>query len=111
MAGGFAGDFLEQERGAVEQFQGAIDSLEEVLRTPFGGLIRRSCYSADLGHGRETIVHFLDIPVCLPRIAPSPVNAHSPFAGSVFAGQMVLIVCAWGLFDSAHDWISFLEFF
>src|SRR4029453_7760867 len=110
VAGGFADNLLKAERGAVEQLQRAGDSLVEVFCAPLRGFIRRPGHPANLGHGREAIVHFRHITAGLPRVAPRPVDAQAAFAGSEFAGYMALIVCAWGWNGGAHDWISFSGF-
>ena len=56
MSGDFTYDPLKRERGAVEQFQGPSDSLQEMHLIPFRSLIRGPRDSPDLGHGREAIV-------------------------------------------------------
>ncbi len=56
MSGDFTYDLLKRERGAVEQFQGPSNSLQEMHLIPFRSLIRGPGDSPDLGHGREAIV-------------------------------------------------------
>ena len=102
VAGSFAGNLLKAERGAMEQLQRAGDPLEKLRGAIFRRFVVRPEHVADFGHGGEAVFHRRGITACLPRIAPSPVNAHPPFAGSVFAGHMILIVCARRLLDGAH---------
>ena len=91
MAGGFAGDFLEGQRRAVEQFQRAGDALEEVRLVVLRRLVARPDRVADFGHGGEAVVHLRRVALGLPRIAPRPVDADPPSAG-VGTGDVALVV-------------------
>ena len=57
MSGGLADKLLKAERRAMEQLQRARDSLEKALLVPFAGLIVGPRYPANLGKGREAVVH------------------------------------------------------
>ena len=50
MSGRLTHHFLKRERGAVEQFQGPGNPLQEVLLVPFRSLVRWPRNSANLGH-------------------------------------------------------------
>src|SRR6516225_7755609 len=102
MAGDLAGDSLKVERGAVEQFQRPLDPLQEVHPVPFGGLKGGPSDAADLGHGRETVVHLRGITIRLPRVAPGPVDAESASACRVRSRNVVLVICSARLLGCAH---------
>ena len=104
VAGGFAGNLLEAERGAVEKLQRAGDSLEELRGAPLRRLVGRPQHGADFGHRGEAVFHRRGIALGFPRIAPRPVDAQAAFARRVFARDVVLVVgacwrwCAHGCF-------------
>ena len=95
--GGLLGQFLERQGGAVEEFQGARDALQEVRRVILRCLVARPQDVAHLGHGGEPVLHGGRITLCFPGIAPRPVDADAPPAG-VRAGGVALVVGA-----SVHD--------
>ena len=94
VAGGFAGQFLESQRRAVEQFQGAGDALQEVRLVVFRCLVARPQGVADFGHGGEAVVHRGGIALGFPRVAPGPVDADAPLARGVLARDVALVVGA-----------------
>ena len=78
-------ELLESKRGSVEQLQCA-------RRSPGGNasrpnpvrLVARPCHPADFGHGREAIVHFREVAIGFPWVAPGPVDAESSLARRVW---------------------------
>src|SRR3954467_7335587 len=106
MAGSLTGDFLEIKCGAVKQFQGACDSLQEIHPVPFRRLESRPGDAAHLGHRRKSIVHFRGITIRLPRVAPSPVDAEASFAPRICSRGVVLVVRPCWLYRGAHDLAS-----
>ena len=94
MAGDLGNDLLKGERGAVEQLQRACNSLQEVHPVPLRRLIIGPGNPADLGHGRKAIIHFGQIPIGFPWVAPGPVDAEAALTSGVRARHVVLVVRA-----------------
>src|SRR5262252_3405076 len=92
MPGDFPCNLLKRERRPMEKFQSSSNSLQEVFFIPFRTLISWPGYSANLRHGRETIVHLGRVAVGLPRITPGPVDGDSSGAGRVLARNVVLVI-------------------
>ncbi len=87
MPGRLAHELLERQRRAVEQLEGAGDALQEVRPIVLGRLVAGPGHPADLGHGREAIVHLGGVAVGLPRIAPRPVDAEPAPAPGVCCAE------------------------
>src|SRR6185503_928014 len=75
MSGSFARGLLKAQRRAVKQFQSTSDTLKELCATPLRLLVVRPRHSADFSHCRKAILHFGQIALRLPGVAPAPVNA------------------------------------
>src|SRR5277367_1471538 len=96
MAADLAGDCLKVQRRAVEEFQRSCDALKILCRAPLWGLVERPEHIADFGHSREAVFKRGGIALRFPGITPRPVDADAPPARTVFPGDMVLVVCAYG---------------
>src|SRR5215217_3575147 len=107
LSGDLAYNLLKVERGAVEQLESASYALEEVHLVPLSTLVGRPRDPPHLGHGREAVVQLRGVPVGFPRVAPGPVDAHSPLAAGVLAGDVVLVVGAPGKPQSSHIALRF----
>ena len=94
VAGGFAGNLLEAECGAVKKLQRAGDPLEELRSAPFRRLVGWPQHIADFGHRREAVLHRPGVALGFPRVTPCPVDAQAAFARRVFAGDVGLVVGA-----------------
>ena len=75
VAGQLAGQPLERQRGAVEQFQGAGDPLEEVGGTELRRLVDGPRDVAHLRDRGVAVLHRRRITLGLPGITPCPVDA------------------------------------
>ncbi len=102
LAGGFAGELLKGEGGAVKEFEGSGDALEELGGDPLGRFVGGPGDAPDLGHGGKAIVHFGGVAVGFPGIAPGPIDAQASFAADVFARDVVLVIGSSDLEDRAH---------
>ena len=93
---GLLGQLLERQGGAVEEFQGARDALQEVRRVILRRLVGGPQDIAHLGHGGEAVLHRGRITLRFPGVAPRPVDADAPPSG-VFTRGVALVIGA-----SAH---------
>src|SRR6516162_2651282 len=89
----------------MKQFERSGDPLQKHLCRELRCLVMWPRDAANLGDGGETVVHLRDIPVSLPRVAPRPVNAETPFARRVRPGDLHLVVGSGAGFRS-HDTFS-----
>src|SRR5262249_118590 len=80
------------QRRAMKQFECARDALEKLSCTPFRLFIIRPNHSAHLGHSRKAILHFHEIALRFPWVAPTPIDAQAPLAWRVLARDVVLLV-------------------
>ena len=94
VAGGFAGNLLEAECGAVKKLQRAGDPLKELRRALLRRLVGWPQHIADFGHRREAVLHRRGVALGFPWVTPCPVDAQAAFARRVFAGDVVLVVGA-----------------
>jgi hypothetical protein len=85
-------DLLESHDGQMEQLQRSRDTLQEHVLRKIHRFISRPRYPANLSHRREAIVQLGGIPVGLPRIAPSPIDAKAPFPCGVFSGCVQMVI-------------------
>ena len=62
----------------MEQLQCSCDSLKEILAS-HSGVSYLASHPANFGHRRKSVVHFREVAVGFPRIAPGPVDAEPSF--------------------------------
>src|SRR6478735_2983574 len=102
MAGHFLCRALKVQRGAMEQFQRAGDTLQEALIGELRFLESRPGYAPDLGHRREAVVQHGQVALRFPWIAPGPVDAQASAAGRAFSQAVALVVGPGGLCSGCH---------
>src|SRR5436190_18683979 len=88
----FAGDLLKTQCRTMEKLQRSVDALKKHVGLIFWRFISRPKNVSHLGHRRKPIFHRRRRALRFPRVAPRPVDAYSPLARRIFAGNMGLIV-------------------
>src|SRR4029450_12783897 len=97
-----ASQLLEAEQREMKQLEGPGDALKKQLCGVLSGFVRRPGHAAHFGDGREAVVHFRDVAIRFPGVAPRPIDAEPAFPRGVRTWNLDLVVRARTGFRS-HD--------
>src|SRR3954464_9176403 len=78
----------------MEELERPRNPLQEHFLRVLGRFPMRPADSPDFRHRREAVVHFRDIAVCFPGIAPRPIDTEAALPRRVFAELMLLVIRA-----------------